>query len=348
MLLPLQKADLPEGFEGLMTEPAGLFALLQALRRAKVESELALSARTRALDAMKAHLALLASRYSAHKSAIDRIQAARTNITNARELGLNDLELMLRLKMGQDEVSANNFDCTPHAQGGAPEVEWAHAVFAPADAVESINGDVRRLGQAKVDALSDMKAFRKGLLYQKWEQQYRRLRADDEHEFHRDLQLMRAVGPVREFITGVDITLRARQDVDKAEAKLAHFRRSHERALALTDKAAAKLESAVEQRHRAMCSLARQVVQLREGVALREAILRSRGGGGEGGGAAEGAEGKGAAAQQTSALEERMRVVALHAKLHAVARAQQDEIKELRRELGRALERSFPSWEAHK
>jgi len=298
---------------------------------------------------MKAHLSLLASRYSAHKSAIDRIQAARASITNARELGLNDLELMLRLKMGQDEVSANNFDCTPHLQGGAPEVDWAHAVFAPANAVESINGDVRKLGQAKVDALSDIKAFRKGLLYQKWEQQYRRLRADDEHEFHRDLQLMRAVGPVREFITGVNIALRARQEVDKAEAKLAHFRRSHERALALTDKAAAKLEAAVEQRYRAMGSLARQVVQLREGVALREAILRSRGGGG-GGKGAEVSEGKdeSAAAQQPSALEERMRVVALHAKLHAVARAQQDEIKELRKELGRALERSFPSWEAHK
>ena len=81
-LLPLQKGDLPEGFEGLMTEPAGLWQLLQDLRRDKVASEHALHARSRALEAMKAHLALLAARYVTHKTAIDAIQTARDAIVN--------------------------------------------------------------------------------------------------------------------------------------------------------------------------------------------------------------------------------------------------------------------------
>jgi hypothetical protein len=345
IILPLQKADLPEGFEGLVNEPAGLFALVNTLRTQKIESEFALSAKTRVLDSMKAHLAFLAGRYEKHKNAIDSIQAARESILHKRELGLNDIDLLLRLRMGQDEVSANNYDCTPHPQGGAPEVDWTHAILGPADLVEVINGDVRKLGQVKVDSLTDIKTFRKGLIYQKWEQTYRRARADDEDEFHRDLQLMRAVGSVREFITGVNIQLKARQEVDRVEQKIAHLKKSHERALSLTEKATAKLESAIEQRKKAMASLARQTVQLKEGVALREAILRSRGVGvtappPTSGGAA----GTTASKPPTNPNDEKMKTVALHGKLHAVAKEQSLEIAALRKELARALERSFPSW----
>jgi hypothetical protein len=343
-LLPLQKGDLPEGFEGLMTEPAGLWQLLQDLRRDKVASEHALHARSRALEAMKAHLALLAARYVTHKTAIDAIQTARDAIVNARELGQNDVELLLRLKMGQDEVSANNADCTPHPLGGATEVEWSHAIFAPADVVEAVNGDVRKLGLVKVGVLEEIKAFRKGLLYQKWEARYRQARADDEHEFHRDLQLMRAVGPVREFIMGVNIALKARQEVDRAEAKMAHLRKSHERALVLTDKSEAKVAAAIETREKAMASLARQTAQLKEGVALREVILRARSGGGKkDDAAADGEDRGGGTGSGNSALEEKMRTVALHGKLAAVAKQQAAEIKSLRQELARMLERSFPT-----
>jgi hypothetical protein len=264
---------------------------------------------------------------------------------NARELGQNDVELLLRLKMGQDEVSANNADCTPHVLGGAAEVEWQHAIFTPADVVEAVNGDVRKLGLVKVGVLEDIKAFRKGLLYQKWEARYRQARADDEHEFHRDLQLMRAVGPVREFIMGVNIALKARTEVDRAEAKMAHLRKSHERALVLTDKSEAKLTAAIETREKAMASLARQTSQLKEGVALREVILRARSGGGGGGGkrADDAAEGEDRAAAGLSEVEQKLRAVALQGKLAAVARQQAADIKALRAELARQLERSFPS-----
>ena len=347
IILPLQKADLSEGFEGLVNEPAGLFALVNTLRTQKIESEFALSSKTRVLDSMKAHLAFLAGRYEKHKNAIDSIQAARESILHKRELGLNDVDLLLRLRMGQDEVSANNYDCTPHPQGGAPEVDWSHAILGPADLVEVINGDVRKLGQVKVDSLTDIKSFRKGLIYQKWEQMYRRARADDEDEFHRDLQLMRAVGSVREFITGVNIQLKARQEVDRVEQKIAHLKKSHERALSLTEKATAKLESAIEQRKKAMASLARQTVQLKEGVALREAILRSRGVGVTSAASTTsggGANGTTSSKPPINPTDEKMKTVALHGKLHAVAKEQALEIATLRKELSRALERSFPSW----
>jgi len=295
---------------------------------------------------MKAHLAFLAGRYEKHKSAIDSVQASREAIVQKRVLGLNDIDLLLRLRMGQDEVSANNYDCTPHPQGGAPEVDWSHAILGPADLVEVINSDVRKLGQVKVDSLTDIKNFRKGLIYQKWEQIYRKARADDEDEFHRDLQLMRAVGSVREFITGVNIQLKARQEVDRVEQKIAHLKKSHERALSLTEKATAKLEAAIEQRKKAMTSLSKQTTQLKEGVSLREAILRSRGMGvtsssnSNSNGESHGASSK----PQIDANDERMKTVALHGKLHAVAKEQVLEIASLRKELARALERSFPSW----
>lgn len=190
-----------------------------------------------------------------------------------------------------------------------------------------------------MDHLNEIKAFRKGLAYQAWEAQYRSACAGDEHEFHRDLQLMRAVGTVREFITGVNVASKARQEVDKAEAKLAHFRRSHARGLAGLDKAAAKVERDVAERAAALAALEHQAADLAQNVALREAILRSRKGGAPPGGAGASTD---ADADASAARSDRMRAVALAGKLTGVAKAQAAEIEALQRELMRLRAKNFP------
>ncbi len=106
-------------------------------------------ARAQTLDGMKGHLALLAARYETHKAAIDAVGAEREALAAARELALNDVEVLLRLRMGQDEVSSNAGDGTPHPGGGAHVTDWSDAMLVHGDVVEAVNIDIRKRGQVR-------------------------------------------------------------------------------------------------------------------------------------------------------------------------------------------------------
>ena len=72
----------------------------------------------------------------------------------------------------------------------------------PTSAIESVNSVVRQLGARRITSLKDMMAFRSTYLVMQWEERALATREEDAREFYKDLQLMRAMGDVRRFITG--------------------------------------------------------------------------------------------------------------------------------------------------
>ena len=73
----------------------------QSLRAARIDSELEHAAATKALEGMRGHEARLAARFEALLRVNDGLAADREALQSAREVALNDVDLLLRLRMGQ-------------------------------------------------------------------------------------------------------------------------------------------------------------------------------------------------------------------------------------------------------
>jgi signal recognition particle GTPase len=83
-----------------------------------------------------------------------------------------------------------------------------------------------------------------------WEKQYLEASLTDLSEFFKDLQLMRAMGPVGEYIKGINIASKARKEVDKASERLTYMRQAHSRLMDKLQKSSSRLAGQVNERHR--------------------------------------------------------------------------------------------------
>jgi len=195
---PLGAADLPDGYDTLLREP--FWPRFAALRAAKVEAELALADAQRGAAALDAHAALLAGALARARAAVDAAQAARGRIVAARDIGVNDVELLVRLRTGQVEAGArlaggaDAADAPPHPLGGAADPDYADASLLPADAVEGANNALRARGADKVASLAAIRDARKALLLLSWETETARATIASEEALAKDLQLLQAVG----------------------------------------------------------------------------------------------------------------------------------------------------------
>ena len=103
-LRPLTVADVSDGFDSLVTEP--YWPRIVALRAAKLDSELAVADAARTTDVLAKHVASLTARFETAKRALDDVDGSKRAARAARDLALHDVEMLVRLKMGQDEVSS--------------------------------------------------------------------------------------------------------------------------------------------------------------------------------------------------------------------------------------------------
>ncbi|RYG40275.1 hypothetical protein EON68_04440, partial [archaeon] len=331
----LTRADCPDGY-GSLADDVRMWTALNSLRHAKILSEFEVAAATRAYDDMQEHLDFLARKYEALKTRIDAIGGAQEALASAREVALNDTTFLVKLKLGQDEAAAAT------ASGGTacPLPDYSDAMLIPVDVVETVNTDIRARGERKVGILTEIKDFRRNLLYMEWERAFLTTTLADLREYYRDLQLMRAMGVVGEFIKGVNVASKARKEADKASERLAYMKSSHQRTMDKLEKAAKRMDTQVTAKRAEVDALRRQCVLLEENVALRENILRSRNAltqGGTGGMASTG----GAAVGGGS---DKMKVIAAKTKLNAIAKAQAEEIELLRGELDKLRQKNFAAF----
>lgn len=245
-----------------------------------------------------------------------------------------------------------------------PLPDYSDAILLPSAVVHGVNDEILANGAKKLAVLTDIRDFRRNLLYIAWERRYMTAALEDQREFYRDLQLLRSSGATGEYLKGVNVSAKARKDADKASERLAYMKVSHGRTLAKLGKAEAKLASAVADRRAEVRALDDKRRGLEEGVAVRESILRTRdafvaagaatsgafgppattGSGGGGGGDTLGLGGTGALGAPSPA--ERMAAVATKSRLNAIAKAQASELETLRGELDKLRQKTFPCFPA--
>ena len=318
---------------------------------------------SRVVSDLTSHLSVLKSRFEVLQRARDAAIAAGHSAEQSMVIALNNVEYLVRLKVGQDEVSCNFPSpliaaaeaaaaaaaaaaiggagaaaaaaaalaaklAGAHPLGGAVTPHHGDAVLVPYDLPEGLNRSIREAGGRKVDSMCALRDARRKLLYMAWEDAYLAACVAHEQALARDLNLMHFTGVVRDFLEGGNLPGRVRGDIARSEAGLARLRKGTRRALHGLEKGGRAVEREIEERRGAVEALGRERGALGESVALLEALLAAKGGGG--GGAAALAKSKAKMATVTS-----------KAQLAAAVRAQAAEIAALQEELAKLQRRNF-------
>lgn len=247
-LRPLSlEGDCPDGFD--VDEPT--WHRLQELRTAKIEMELNIAKQQERLTEMERHLHALGAELDQADESIGDVENERETLLEQRAVSGSNLELLVQLKQGQDEMEAE-----------AVVTDYSDAVLVHRKVVQDTNAGIVRLGTEKVDILTRIKDFRKDINKLLWRHKLLDARVHDAEEHYTDLHMLRVTKTLQMFIKGGDIGERQRRDLEKADAKLEHMKKAHTRTLAKYRRAAAKVAKQCRDRQKENERLAEQVCAL--------------------------------------------------------------------------------------
>lgn len=316
---PLTRADLPEGFDPM--SDALMWETLSSLRAEKVESEFVVRRETRLRDELEGVVAAREAALSRARSKLMQLDQERNLLLQANALAGNDLDVLVSMRQGQDEVTT--MEVVP---------DYSDALLVPKRVVAKENGRIRAVGERKVAELSRIRDFRKELRYMEWERQFTDgLRLDAQERFL-DLQLLRITKGLEDFIQGRDMSQKQKEKVVMTEKLSTEMKMAHKRSMTKLGKVLARVESQVRERRAENERLEAQLRALHETVDVRDTIHRAKMRG-----AAGGLDPHVRAQRKMDVLVERTRLV-------SAAKAQAQEIEFLRLELDKLRQRTFPSF----
>lgn len=235
-----------------------------------------------------------------------------------RESLMYDLEIPLTVRQGQVEVDAPS--------------PGDDSILMHRTAVERVNSVIRDHGDRKVEILTAIKDFKKGIYELQWVNQRLEMEAEDWVEKTREFQLLRVTKDLQQALRSGTAENSSSLEVQLLEKNLEHQQRLHVKNLADRDAALRRVEVQISERRKQNRSLQRQLGDLEDMITDERRIQVSQ--------AAE----KGDEAAQDEVLQRRMRSLVTQARLRDIAKAQEAEIQALRAELERVRLRTFPSF----
>lgn len=312
------ETDCPEGF---MLDDENVWRRLQELRLKKIKGEKEIKRMTVHFNELKRQADVLETADNNSAQKIKLLELELEAVKKRREFESRNLEALIRMKQGQDEVEQE-----------AVVTEYSDAVLVRRTAVEEKNAGIEKLGKDKVNTLGKIKNFRKNINFMIWDHKYLESVASDLEDHYTDLQLLRVTKSLQTFIKGGDTADQQKVDLEKAEAQLEYTRKAHAAKVSKMKATNHKLMRQVKEKQEENARLKDQMNELRANVDVRENIRRSR------------HEGHGADADPAKRAKSRMKTIVMRRKLIDLARAQTDEIEFLRQELDRLRQRTFPSF----
>lgn len=156
------------------------------------------------LTEMQAQLAVLKSRHEAAKAGIEKAERERDRIEQARELAGGNLELLVRVKQGQDEMESDTV-----------VTDYSNALLIPRSHVETTNSEIVGLGGERVAILTKTKDFKKLINFQKWEQEYLTMQAANAEEHYTDLHMLRVTKELQTLIKGGEFAQKQKKELEK-------------------------------------------------------------------------------------------------------------------------------------
>ncbi|CAM9615293.1 unnamed protein product [Phaeothamnion confervicola] len=295
---------------------------LLELRATKMAKEGEVRRRQRLHAKMKRELDALQAEADAGDARVALLERRKRTISDRALAGERNLEVLVRVKQGQDEVPR-----------GAVVTDYRDAALMPVAAVAEANDEVRRLGGEKVATLGRIRTFRQSINLLEWGKRQADSKVRDLEEHYVDLQLLRVTRKLQLALKGgADPGVRGREALQRMERRLESMRQSHQDKAAALRAKGAVVTRALHDRCDENEQLARQLAALRDNVAVREAVYRSR------------LQASGSMLDPKAAAAARMqRIIGRRTVVDLVAR-QTEEIEALRQELDRLRQRTFPSF----
>ncbi|CAM9147521.1 unnamed protein product, partial [Ectocarpus sp. 13 AM-2016] len=293
---------------------------LLELRGSKIGKELELRKQHRLFAIMKRKLEALQADCDSVDSQVTVIEKQKRAISERAYLAEKNIEVLVKLKQGQDEVPR-----------GAVVTDYGDSVLIPSAIVNHTNEEIRKLGGEKVRTLNKIKQFRKNINLMQWDHTYLDEQVKDREAYYIDLQLLRVTKKLQAVLKG-DRGEKDKELVQKTEARVEMMERSHESKTHKARQENAKIAQQLQEREDENRRVNGQLGQLATSVKVREAIFRSH---------MESSGGEINPAQQSAG---RMKRITTRRRLVDLARAQTGEIEALKAELDRLRQRTFPSF----
>ncbi|KAJ3374380.1 Cilia- and flagella-associated protein 43 [Allomyces arbusculus] len=244
---PVVVAPLPESDYVAGMTPAQ-WALLNDLRLKKVQMEAELRFTSGRLQHAQQMAEALVVQSEHQKAESERLSRRAAELAAHQQAHSYDLVELWSLKQGQVEV-------TP-----APVVtDYSSAVLLHRASVEQLNSVIAALGKQKLDALREMKNYRRGILALDWELKVLAFQAEDVTLKTRDIQLLRVTKTMQEYLRSGDDAGAAAQ-VATLERQLDHADAAFTAKLHDRKRAAAKIAKQLKATQEHNDALAQDVV----------------------------------------------------------------------------------------
>ncbi|KAL7754306.1 hypothetical protein RI367_000287 [Sorochytrium milnesiophthora] len=255
------ESDLPEG---LSTD---IWQNLVAFRNRKVDSEREVKNAQFRLGETQTIVQTLMQRMERLNAEAEHLSGELSDFMEYRFLSMYNMDNLFELKQGQVEVAQ------------APVVtDYSSAALIDRHMVESVNERIVELGRQKVDALKEMKEYRKGIYTLQWENNVLDFQAEDLVIRTRDIQLLRVTKEMQEYLRSGDENMHSAQiavlekqaDYNSHVASPAAI--THQHKLQEVDKAERALRKKVMQKREENARLDMEIQKLSEALAERQQI----------------------------------------------------------------------------
>ena len=308
--------DRPEG-----CEQAWWDRLVDARQR-KLDTEAAIREQQAILADKLRHAASLSAEDDRVRGEVEAASRALDTLRQGRAKRARDQEVPLRVKQGQVETWGTGLTHT------VSPAEDTDALLLERTVVEDLNCEIEsKHGTQKLDILSAIKDFKRGIYELEWANQSLEMRTTDAVERLREFQLMRVTRQLQELVKGGEATTSA-PELAVLESRLEHNRRLHEKKVGekrrLLQRVARSLRDTVEKNnsiHANAEDLERSVED--QSRAIEESTTK---------------------VLSKEVASRRMRSLVTQRKLQDIGKAQAEEITFLRNELERLRCRTFPSF----
>jgi len=303
----------PEGLENFWWDR------LVEVRNRKIASEEEIGRRKVIMEEMQKYMGRLTDEDESLRAQIEQTLRGLQEIRDERQRSMYDLEVPLRMKQGLIEVEQE-----------ATSAECRDAVLVHRSVVEELNEVIHKHGGAKVDTLTAIKDFKKGIYASTWENESLDMQAEDLVAKTKELQLLRVTKGLQVFLKSGEDQQNA-NEIHSLEQRLEHNRKLQEKRLEETRLTLRKLTRELREKEAQNSEIRFQVDQMDQAIQDQARIREAR---------QKELEGK----DSGMPMEKRMRSLVTQRKLQDIAKAQAEEMLLLREELERLRLRTFPSF----
>ena len=253
--LAVPDSERPEGLND------AVWARYVTTRREKFEHEVNVRHRLRVLNELTRYEHAIEEQHALLRSQIDRILRQQNELQQAHRRSSVDLEVLVRLRQGQVEVSA------PGAV-----VDYSGSLLLPVSVVEGLNDSIGALAKQIVEVLVDVKNFRRNINMLQWENERSELRAEQLVAQTRDFQLLRVTKQLHELIKGGGETS-LQQEISNLEDLMKHSKESHRQKMEAKRKSRQRLMRMLKEQEEENAFLRAQLEDQAHAVRQREFVF---------------------------------------------------------------------------